>query len=168
MREISAEALRSLATDISIELQALRRLATDIAAVQVEIEQDPIHAWLFYENLALKLHNFYTGCERIFRTVATELDGSMPEGFDWHRRLLERMGTAGEDRPALLAAETVRELREFLAFRHVVRNIYGFELDVTRVKHLVLRYPAVWQHVEADVLQFIAWLTTLAKGMASD
>lgn len=74
MREISAEALRSLATDISIELQALRRLATDIAV----------------------------------------------------------------------------------------------ELDVTRVKHLVLRYPAVWQHVEADVVQFIAWLTTLAKGMASD
>jgi hypothetical protein len=166
MQHPSPAALRGLAEDISAELDRLRRLAADIAVVQAEIEQDPDHARLFYENLALKLHNFYNGCERIFRTVVSELNGTAPEGFDWHRRLLERMGKEWEGRPALLSADTVDELREYLAFRHVVRNIYGFELDVARVKRLLSRYPAVQGHVEADVERFIAWLRALADEMA--
>ena len=40
----------------------------------------------------LKLHNFYTGCERIFQMVISKLNGAPPSGFDWHRRLLDRMG----------------------------------------------------------------------------
>jgi hypothetical protein len=167
MKQPSSAALRGLAVDIGAELDHLRRLAADIAAVQVEIKRDPDHARLFYENLALKLHNFYNGCERIFRMVVSDLNGAAPEGFDWHRRLLERMGKEWEGRPALLSAVTVDELREYLAFRHVVRNIYGFELDVERIKRLLSRYPVVQERVEADVARFMAWLQALADEMAA-
>lgn len=131
MRQVSPDELLGLAADIAAELGHLRELAGDVAAVCAEIERDPGHARLFYENLALKLHNFYTGCERIFQTIASELNGAPPTGFDWHRRLLERMGAAWQGRPALLAPGSVENLREYLAFRHVVRNIYGFELDAS-------------------------------------
>ena len=114
----------------------------------------------------MKLHNFYTGCERIFRTIASELNGAPPTGFDWHRRLLERMGAAWQGRPALLALGSVENLREYLAFRHVVRNIYGFELDVEHIGRLVGRYPAVWGLVEADIQRFMAWLHALADELA--
>ena len=114
----------------------------------------------------MKLHNFYTGCERIFRTIASELNGAPPTGFDWHRRLLERMGAAWQGRPALLALGSVENLREYLAFRHAVRNIYGFELDVEHIERLVGRYPAVWGLVEADIRRFIAWLHALADELA--
>ncbi len=116
MRQVSPHALVGLAADIRAELDHLRRLAQDIAAVQAEIERDPDHARLFYENLALKLHNFYTGCERIFQTVASELNGAPPTGFDWHRRLLERMAVAWQGRPALLSASTADDLREYRRF----------------------------------------------------
>lgn len=116
MREISADGLRGLAIDIGAELQALRKVRADIEFVQQVIAAEPQHSRLFVENLGLKLHNFYTGCERIFRTIVAELDGSVPEAFDWHRRLLERMGSSRQDRPAVLRVETVDALREYLAF----------------------------------------------------
>ncbi len=167
MRQVSSDELLGLAADIAVELGHLRALAADVAVVQAEIERDPGHARLFYENLALKLHNFYTGCERIFQTVASELNGASPTGFDWHRRLLERMGAAWQGRPALLTPAAVEGLREYLAFRHVVRNIYGFGLDVERIERLVGRYPGVWGQVEADIQRFIAWLHALANELAA-
>lgn len=165
MRQMSPDELRGLAADITAELKRLGDLAVDVAAVCAEIKRDPKHARLFYENLALKLHNFYTGCERIFQTIAAELNGATPAGFDWYRRLLERMGIAWQGRPALLTASSVEGLREYLAFRHVVRNIYGFELDVARIEYLVERYPAIWHQVEADIQRFVAWLRALADQM---
>lgn len=167
MQPFSPERLRGIAADIRIELKRLQRLADDIAFVRGEIAHDPGHARLFYENLALKLHNFYTGCERIFQTVATELNGAPPGGFDWHRRLLERMGMDWGDRPAVLSSISTEGLREYLAFRHVVRHLYGFELDEERLERLVTRYPVVWQQVETDLQQFVAWLEALAEQLSS-
>lgn len=167
MQAFSPERLRGIAADIQIELKRLQRLADDIAFVQGEITRDPGHARLFYENLALKLHNFYTGCERIFQTIATELNGAPPGGFDWHRRLLERMGMDWGDRPAVLSSTSIEGLREYLAFRHVVRHLYGFELDEERLERLVTRYPPVWRQVETDIQRFVAWLEALAEQLSS-
>lgn len=61
-------------------------------------------------------------------------------------------------------------LQEYLAFRHVVRNIYGFELDPERLDSLVKRYPLVWRKFEQDVREFVDWLKSLAdklKGSSS-
>lgn len=168
MRQVSADALLGLAADITAEVGHLRALAGDVSAVLAEIEQDPDHARLFYENLALKLHNFYTGCERVFQTVVSELNGAPPTGFDWHRRLLERMGTVWQGRPAVLSPVTAEELREYLAFRHVVRNIYGFELDLERIQRLVEHYPRVWAQVEADLQRFIGWLQEFSDQLAAE
>lgn len=167
MKQIAPDELRELALDIQMELDHLRRLERDTEQVQAEIKRDPARATLFYENLALKLHNFYTGCERIFYLVASELNGASPSGFDWHKRLLERMGIEREGRLALLSADTVHSLREFLSFRHVVRNIYGFELDMERVAQMAARYPQVWRQFETDVSRFVGWLQELADRLES-
>lgn len=162
MKQMSTDALHGLALDINGELEHLRRLATDVERLRGELELDPARALLYRENLSLKLHNFYTGCERIFHMVASELNGASPAGFDSHKRLLERMAVEWDGRPALLSGKTVYDLREYLAFRHVVRNIYGFELDTERVERLVARYSQVWHQVESDVVKFSDWLQRLA------
>ena len=58
MNLLSVGALRGLAVDLENELGHLIRLDIDIQAIRLEIEHDPTHARLFYENLARKLHNF--------------------------------------------------------------------------------------------------------------
>ena len=46
----------------------------------------------FLNSLALSLHGFYNGLERIFETVARQLDPAFPAGERWHRDLLAQMG----------------------------------------------------------------------------
>jgi hypothetical protein len=162
MRASSGDRLREVAGDIEGELRRLQRLADDIEFVQSEATRDSQRARLFYENLALKLHNFYNGCERIFQIVATELNSGLPEGDDWHRRLLERMSMERQGRVEVVSEDTARALETFRAFRHVVRNIYGFEIVVERVEQLVDDYRQLWPQVRADVERFVQWLRALA------
>jgi uncharacterized protein YutE (UPF0331/DUF86 family) len=75
------------------------------------------------------------------------------------------MATQQEERLALISSETMKILEEYLAFRHVVRNIYGFELDPQRLYRLIERYPLVWQQFQQDVLQFVDWLKSLADNL---
>ncbi len=163
MKQISASQVRELVTDIEIELERLGRLELAIAQVYDEIQRDSERAPIFYESLALKLHNFYTGCERIFQLIISELNGSLPSSFDWHKRLLNRMGTEREELPAVLTPNTVVQLQEYLGFRHIVRNLYGFELDPNRLEKLVQHYPTVWHQVNSELREFINWLRQLAE-----
>ncbi len=167
MRERSGSEIRELVADIETELDRLTRLDAEMRRVEDEIERDPSHAPLFHESLALKLHNFYTGCERIFQLIASEINGGVPSSFDWHRRLLERMASEREGRIAVISPETAALLAEFLAFRHIVRNLYGFELDPARVGALAARQPAVWRRAESEIRQFAAWLRELAARLSS-
>jgi hypothetical protein len=165
MRDLTPEQLSTLAADLSMELSHLDHLQQDIMLVQREIQADPHHTRWFYELQALKLHNFYTGCERIFQLIASDLNGGLPSGFDWHKRLLQRMTMTYSDRPPVLKPETAHQLEEFLGFRHVVRNVYGFELDTDRIQRLLDRYQSTWSQVSEDIQAFIQWLQILATQM---
>ena len=37
------------------------------------------------------LHDFYSGIERVFRRIADEVDGGVPQGEQWHRQLVTDM-----------------------------------------------------------------------------
>jgi hypothetical protein len=43
----------------------------------------------YWDGVALNLHGFYTGAERIFEEIAREIDGHRPGGPDWHRDLAD-------------------------------------------------------------------------------
>jgi hypothetical protein len=90
MRPITSAEIQALAGDILAELAKMHRLAAQIQRVQVELETAPASADFLYDSFALKLHNFYTGCERIFQLVATELNSGLPSGGDGHRQRLDR------------------------------------------------------------------------------
>lgn len=81
MKQLSATRVYTLADDIQIELTKLERLAIDIKNLQQQLLSNPELAGLYHENLALKLHNFYTGCEHIFQLIASELNGAKRMGL---------------------------------------------------------------------------------------
>lgn len=103
----------------------------------------------------------YTGLERCFTQIVRVFNGGPPEGQDWHRRLLERMALASEQRPALLDAEGIHALAELLRFRHVVRHLYAYELRSDQVERLLTLAVATWPALEAQLLGFEAWLREL-------
>lgn len=162
MKRYDSVTLRALASDLELELSKLAKLEKDIHDTKQKSDQNPQFSNLFYESIALKFHNFYTGCERIFSLISIELNGGVPKSADWHRRLLERMTLAQSERRAVISPETAERLNEFLEFRHVVRNIYGFELKMDRVDLLLAQYPTAWSGVEAEMSTFVDWLRELA------
>jgi hypothetical protein len=77
---------------------------------------------------------------------------SVPRGHEWHRELLRQMGTdIPQVRPAVLSAQTVQDLEEYLGFRHVVRHIYAFEFDFERVERLVRHLRPLFERVSTEL-----------------
>ncbi len=168
MKQVSTYELRELISDIETELLRLDQVAISLQQVRISIQQEPKLAGIFYESLALKLHNFYTGCERIFQLITSELNGSPPSGYDWYKRLLERMSKVRENRPAIISLLTAQKLQEYLGFRHIVRNLYGFELDPERIDRLVEKQEVIWQQFAQEIRLFMSWLQQLSNQIEAE
>ena len=118
----------------------------------------------YLKAVAYDLHGFYTGLERIFKSVANTIDDKIPEGENWHKDLLEQMALdiAGL-RPAVLSQDTRDLLDEFMRFRHRIRNIYSFNLIPDRVETLVEKLPTVLNKTKEDLTAFIQFLEQISS-----
>lgn len=95
---------------------------------------------------ASALHSIYTGIERCL-LLALKLHGhATPSGSHWHQQVLERAIECGA------VDEGVRNrLQEYLAFRHMYRNAYGFMLDSELVAPLIDQIGALVSDFETSV-----------------
>lgn len=118
----------------------------------------------YLDGVALNLHGFYAGVERIFEDIARNLDETVPTGPDWHRDLLLQMSAAIDGvRPAVISQETRFCLDEYRGFRHVVRNVYTFNLRPLRLQELTENLSTCYQRLNAELAGFIAFLGDLDK-----
>ena len=118
---------------------------------------------LFLDAAALNMHDFYSSLERILEQIATIVDRSVPSMHDWHRELLRQMTLAVPGvRPAVLSVGTMRTLDEYRRFRHVVRNVYAFELDPVRIDALTVRLRPSLAQASAELQAFSAVLEALS------
>ncbi len=58
-------------------------------------------------------------------------------------------------RPLVLSRKLAAELDDFLSFRHLFRNIYGFELESDRLDRLVAKFKKVSQEFEKEIIEFL-------------
>jgi hypothetical protein len=105
--------------------------------------------------LAALLHSFYTGIENIFKRIAVEIDGAPPRGEAWHRQLLDAMSLHNNLRGAVISPSLRDSLSEYLAFRHVFRQAYSFELRWEKMSVLVLNCEATLRRLEAELETFM-------------
>ncbi|MBC6423293.1 MAG: hypothetical protein GDA43_19610 [Hormoscilla sp. SP5CHS1] len=93
----------------------------------------------------------------------------MPTDYDLHRQLLDQMSVSiPEVREAIISEETkqcrsttlktqfmtVWSIEEFRRFRHVVRSIYAYQLETSRVMELARFVLTCNQHFTSEVRQF--------------
>ena len=118
----------ALAARILKELQELEQVVNRCLDIWQQAETSGDDRYI--DGVALNLHSFYTGLERIFELVAAEVDRSLTSGAQWHQALLRQVATPIPDlRPAVITDAVRDRLDRYRGFRHVVRNIYAFELD---------------------------------------
>jgi hypothetical protein len=113
----------------------------------------------YLDGVALNLHGFYMGIERILTRIAETIDDKLPHGEGWHLLLLEQMMKEVPGiRPAAISTETGRKLDEYRRFRHVVRNVYTHNFDPAKLGKLVNSAPELFIQVRAELLAFAAFL----------
>jgi hypothetical protein len=116
----------------------------------------------YWDGVALNLHGFYTGVEPIFEDIARTIEQSAPSGSGWHMDLLTQMsGEMDELRPAVISQTTRLSLDEFRGLRHVVRNVYAFNLRSARLNELLAHLPDSFNAVKNDLLAFAEFLETI-------
>jgi hypothetical protein len=116
----------------------------------------------YLDGVALNLHSYYAGIERIFEVIAGEIDNAMPTGPDWQRNLLTQMSAEiSGTRPAVMGRNTRNCLDEYRGFRHVVRNIYTFNLRPSRVEELVRELRRCYAALTIDIRAFCQFLNSL-------
>ncbi|MDP3012275.1 MAG: hypothetical protein Q8N27_06105 [Candidatus Hydromicrobium sp.] len=102
------------------------------------------------------LHDFYNACERIFELITHRINGGVAVGQQWHKKLLYQMTMNIEDvRPPVISKKLAAELDEYLAFRHLFRNIYGFELESKRLDKLIEKFPDTVELLFKEINDFL-------------
>lgn len=153
-----------LADRICQEFVELARVASRAERAVRAARERPEDQDLYVDAAALNLHDFYAGLERIFEQIGSTVDGQIPTGGDWHRRLLQQMQSDVDNlRPPALSKEAGELLDEFLRFSHVVRNIYAFHFDPARIERLVGRMRPAFQQVRVELLTFVSFLERVGR-----
>lgn len=139
-----------------------------------QIVQRALRAWsqaqkmpgeqAYLDSVALNLHGFYAGFERLFELIARHVDRDLPTGGTWHRDLLRQMARDRTDvRPAMISQDNALNLDEFRRFRHLVRNVYTMSLSPDKMTGLMSTLPGLWPRLRAELLAFADFLEDLAQ-----
>jgi hypothetical protein len=125
----------------------------------VTVDQD-----VYLDSVALNLHAFYAGLERLFELIAGQVDGGKLGGAAWHVELLRQMSVSLERvRPAVISPASVAALDEYRKFRHLVRHVYAINLDPERMEALMNSLAPTWEKVQSELLAFADFLEQLAR-----
>jgi hypothetical protein len=109
--------------------------------------------------LATFLHSFYSGIENSLKRISIEIDGQLPTGDAWHRKLLLSMSSNTSVRPAVLSDALYESVSEYLAFRHFFRQAYSFNFDWSKMSHLVLKAELTMSQFENEIDNFFELLS---------
>ena len=154
-----------LKADILDELNKISRIEQEFVRIKSLVDLSPEEV-AYYDRGAIGylLHNFYNGCENIFRSIAGFFENDLgPQ--TWHKDLLKRMKIEISGfRPKVIDEELYTVLDEFRAFRHKFRHSYSFELDWEREKLLVIKFPPAAKSVRTQISHFLQKLEAAEKG----
>ena len=110
----------------------------------------------YLDSVALNLQNFYTAIEKIYTIIGKNIDKTIPEGSNWHSEILDQMTLEIKGvRPAVVSKNTKSKLEEYLGFRHVVRNVYSFNLNPQKIEPLVKNLQSLNKILKSEIEEFL-------------
>lgn len=117
------------------------------------------HDDYYLDGVALNLHGFYSGLEHVFEKIASLVDESMPAGSNWHQELIRQMSIEVSGvRPAVISVELRTALEEYRGFRHIVRNVYTYQLNPEKLERLIAMLSETLLMANRELLAFAKFL----------
>jgi len=122
--------LELLKADINDELEKLDSLYIEFSQINISLIEKSEEVSFYHRGaIGYYLHNFYNGCENIFKSIARFFENDFDQQ-SLHTDLLKRMKLQVNGyRPKVIDKNLFRLLDEFRRFRHIFRHSYTFELD---------------------------------------
>jgi hypothetical protein len=148
------------------------RIDTELSELKQVVDRT-MQAWekaakseddFYLDSVALNLHAFYSGLERVFEKLASTIDRSVPSAANWHQELLTQMQTEIPSvRPAVISSQLKESLEEYRGFRHVVRNVYTYHLNPEKLKILVGNLEGTFEMASKELAAFGGFLKRLEE-----
>ncbi|MEW5870085.1 MAG: antitoxin [Chloroflexota bacterium] len=155
-----------LAERIRGEITDLNDVVDKIGRMWSQVKRFPEDADPYLDSVALNLHSFYSGLERVFELVVRQIDQDLPSGAAWHHELLAKISAPKRYmRPSLVSSENALQLDAYRRFRHLVRNIYTTRLQSEKMSELVEGLPGFWAGLQAELAAFADFLDTVAESL---
>lgn len=150
-------AKEELHEEIKVEIENLERLNKEMKELLIKVGDSP--SFIEIRAGGSIVHDFYCGVEKIFERIALTVDKSLPKGENWHIELLLQMVKSFEGvRDKIITEELLQNLKEYLRFRHLFRNIYGFELKWERFKGLCIGLEDTFRELKSNIEKFLQGL----------
>lgn len=157
MEKNNREIVKNLIKNIRQEICSLEEICLQIEPLLKKVEEVNVEEGVFYNRAAGSiLHDFYTGVEKIFCDIANKIDKGLPKTKDWHIKLLKSMAEDKKQRAQVISLGVMEELKEYLGFRHLFRNIYGAQLYWDKLKILLVKIQKnLWERLKEELDVFI-------------
>ena len=124
-----------------------------------ELNKNQINSSTNLRVLGSILHDFYTCIENIFRKIAINIDDELPSEPTWHSILLNRMSlNIANIRKNVINDDLKEILYDYLRFRHIFRNVYGFKLNWDKMGHLVKSFESTQKTTNKQITEFLEFL----------
>jgi HepT-like protein len=150
--------------EIMEELENVSRIVSIIEKRKKEIKKHGVDAEVYLDSIIHNIENFYMGIEEIFKRIAMFTDEGIPEGSRWHSILIKGMARDIPGvRPPVIKDETRLLLDEYRKFRHLVRNIYTFNIIPQKITKLAQSITKVFNMLQKDLTIFLNILEKITK-----
>ena len=139
-----------------------RKIERTVDGIRIRLEKMKSASGEDLEDLkdlvAMRLPAFYMGIENIFKRIAQEIDIDEPQEENWHKDLLQQMSMSRPSRPSVISTKTAVALALTLKFRHRLRNIYVFELDLEKTVENAQQVCDIFDSLSEELDVFTVWL----------
>jgi hypothetical protein len=151
-------------TEIIDELENVGRIVAIIEKRKKEIRKHSADIDVYLDSIVHNLENFYMGIEEIFKMIAMFTEEGIPEGSRWHSLLIQGMGRDIPGvRPPVIKEKTRTLLDEYRKFRHLVRNIYTFNIIPQKIIKLAHGIRKTFYTFRKDIKEFITIIEKISR-----
>jgi hypothetical protein len=159
---VSDDLYRPLIERLRGEVSDLDQVVERASQAWLLVQKSSEEQYVYVDSVALNLHGFYSGLERLFELIARHVDHDLPVSETWHRDLLQQMTQDRPDiRPGVISQESAVAIDEFRRFRHLIRNVYTINLAPEKMEGLMEALPELWSKLRAELLAFADYLDAL-------
>lgn len=115
---------------------------------------------LYLDSVTLNIHGVYSVIEKIFELIARDIDDSIPSGDSWHTALLKQMAIQIDGiRPAVISDSLYMALDDYRGFRHIVRNVYTYNISLKKLTPLVEELKKTCSLFENELMDFMKYIS---------